>query len=238
MGSATPHREPVVAIEARCEQLLRSAEALGALPLPRSVERALGRMHATRDLRDALAAQQALETLVETARLRQRCEVDVITGVVAPSSSESSNDAADDLRRVRVAKVVLAGGLALGIGAGWCASHTPTAGGQPPLAPYHGYAVAEVVAVSGVAASPRDRCTVEISIVPRDGASADCAVDVVCPGFEQHARPMCFAHHLDEVVHVDDESVHIDGTTGVITLVDHAAGDAAPRRAVLRIVAR
>jgi hypothetical protein len=238
----------VVAIQARCEQLLRSAELLAALPLPRDVEHALLRMRATLALSDALEAQHALEAFVDSAVRRSRrsasrtpnagCgEYEVMGGVVASRSPGHPFDAARSPRVARAARWGLACAVALGLACGWASSRSQSAGDASPLTPYHLYAAAEVVAAEGLPASSRDRCTVEISIVPRDGVSADCMVDVICPGFEHHARPTCSPHHLDEIVHIDDHSVHIDGAASEITLVDDASSVAARRRAVLRVVA-
>jgi hypothetical protein len=213
-----PHRDPVVAILARCDQLERRIAA-GGRELPIAVRQVVERASQNRALRHALDAQHALEQVLrelgaaeEEERLSEAPEAWIGAGTGRVFGYETSR------RRWRAA---IRGLAALAVVASLLYLRAaPTPGSRPPSELRTEF-VAVVVSTRGqILAGPHDRCVVSIDGAPGEAGGA-CSVSIICPGLERHLdRVPCTLPRGDAPFALRDPSLMIDGAAWTLALVE------------------
>jgi hypothetical protein len=213
-----PHRDPLLATRARCEQLRQriagfKGRAVARRDEPQSLAEAVAEAERLLLVLESLEAAIDVEPLEDDFTLATGSPAD--EAARKPESLEPSHDP-PTLRNALVALALVPAFAVLAVlistfrePPSHGAEATAPAAAAPLPAHLDTHVAVVVVSTTGVVnASPGDRCKVALHLAPE----IECAIDVTCPGLERHfAAPACSLPADGAAVHASWPGVDFDG---------------------------
>ena len=222
-----PHRDPLLATRARCEQLRQriagfKGRAVARREEPQSLAEALAEAERLLLVLESLEAAIDVEPLEDDFTLAMGSPADEATR--EPRTAEPTHDP-PTLRNALVALALVPAFAVLAVlistfreppSHGTAATAPAAAASIPPRLDTHVAVV--IVSTTGVVnASPGDRCKVALHLAPE----IECAIDVTCPGLERHfASPACSLPADGAAVQVNWPGVDFDGEVLSVATAD------------------